>query len=65
MLQVPLLVSLGIYKKENEVKLWKVRYGCCNLFASRDHCGNFIEHDLRVILPKSGVGNKVILIVSR
>ena len=20
--------------------MWKVRYGCCNLFASRDHCAS-------------------------
>ena len=37
MLQAPLLISLSIYKYKNKVKLWKVCYGCCNLFASRDH----------------------------
>ena len=40
-LQAPPLITLSIYREENEVNFWKIYHGCCNLFASQAHCVTF------------------------
>ena len=49
MLQAPLIISLGIFKHNNELKFWKICYECCNLFPLKwNHSDNRCHAKIRV-----------------